>query len=77
MSQSAKIQVNTKVNKERPGTTFNIPSTTKSPIRIKQSNVQQPTKFLQRTYSVESIDSDRDRVVARLNLVKILKNYNT
>ena len=69
--------MNTKVNKERPGSTFKIPSTTKSPIRTKQSNAQQPTKPLQRTYSIESMDSNTDRVFARLNLEEIIKNYNT
>ena len=69
--------MNTKVNKERPGSTFKIPSTTKLPIRTKQSNAQQPTKPLQRTYSIESMDSDIDRVVASLNLEEIIKNYNT
>ena len=69
--------MNTKVNKERPGSTFKIPSTTKSPITTKQSNSQQPTKPLQRTYSIESMDSDTERVVASLNLEEIIKNYNT
>ena len=75
-SQTTKIQMNTKVNKERPGSTFKIPSSTKSPITTNsqqptkplQSNSQQPTKPLQRTYSIESMDSDSDRVVASLNL---------
>ena len=66
--------MNTKVNKERPGSTFKIPSTTKSPIRTKQSNAQQPTKPLQRMYSIESMDSNTDRIVASLNLEKIIKN---
>ena len=48
ISQTAKIKMNTKVNKKRPGSTFKIPSTTKSPITIKQ----QPAKPLQRTYSI-------------------------
>ena len=69
--------MNTKVNKERPESTIKTPSTTKSPIRTKQSNSQQPTKPLQRTYSKESIDSDTDRLVASLNLEEIIKNYNT
>ena len=64
--------MNTKVNKERPGSTFKIPSTTKSPIRTKQS-----TKPLQRTYSIESMDSDTDRIVVSLNLEELIKNYNT
>ena len=75
--QTTKIHMNTKVNKERQGSTFKIPSTTKSPIRTKQSNSQQPTKPLQRTYSIESMDSDTDRVVASLDLEEIIKNYNT
>ena len=69
--------MNTKVNKERPGSTFKMPSTTKSPIRTKQSNAQQSRKPLQRTYSIESMDGDTDRVVASLNLEEIIKNYNT
>ena len=69
--------MNTKVNKERPGSTFKIPSTTKSPIKTKPSNSQQSTKPLQRTYSTESMESDTDRVVASLNLEEIIKNYNT
>ena len=77
ISQTTKIQMNTKVNKERQGSTFKIPSTTKSPIRTKQSNSQQPTKPLQRTYSIRRMDSDTGRVVAGLNLEEIIKNYNT
>ena len=65
--------MNTKVNKKRPGSTFKIPSTTKSPIRTKQSNAQQPTKPLHRTYSIESIDSNTDHVVGSLNLEEIIK----
>ena len=77
ISQTVKIQMNTKVNKERPGSTFKIPLTTKSPITTKQSNSQQPTKPLQRTYSIESMDSDTDRVVASLNLEEMTKKYDT
>ena len=55
--------MNTKLNKERSGSTFKIPST-KLPITTKQSNFQQPTKPLQRTYSTESMDSDTDRLDA-------------
>ena len=69
--------MNTKVNKERPGSTFKLPSTTKSPITTKPSNSQPPAKPLQRTYSIESIDKDTDRVVASLNLEEMIKNYNT
>ena len=77
ISQTAKIQMNIKVNKERPGSTFKMPSTTKSPIRTKQSNAQPSTKPLQRTYSIESMDCNTDCVIARLNLEEIIKNYNT
>ena len=31
----------------------------------------------QSTYSIESMESDTDRVVASLNLEEIIKNYNT
>ena len=77
ISQTVKIQMNTKVNKERPGSTFKISSTTKSPITTKPSNSQQPTKLLQRTYSIEGVDSDTDRLVASLDREEIIKNYNT
>ena len=40
ISQAAKIQMNTKLNKERPRSTFKMPSRTKSPIRTKQCNAQ-------------------------------------
>ena len=76
ISQTTKIQMNTKVNKEKPGSTFKMPSTTKSPI-TKPSNSQPPAKPLQRTYSIESMDNDTDRVVASLNLDEIIKNYDT
>ena len=42
ISQTTKIQMNTKVKKERPGSTFKIPSTTKSPKTTKPSNSQNP-----------------------------------
>ena len=77
ISQTTKIQMNTKVNKEKPRSTFKIPSKTKLSITTKPSNSQQPTKPLQRAYSIESMDSDTDRVVASLNLEEIIKNYNT
>ena len=77
ISQAAKIKMNTKVSKERPGSTFKMPSRTKSPIRTKQCNAQGSTKPLQWTYSIESMDSDTDRVVASRNLEEIINNYNT
>ena len=73
ISQTVKIQMSTKVNKERPGSTFKIPSTTKSPIRTKQSNAQGSTKPLQRMYSLESMNCDTDRIVASLDLEEIIK----
>ena len=68
--------MNAKVNKERAGSSFKMPSTTKSPIRTKQFNAQGSTKPLQRTYSIESIDRDADRVVTSFNLEEIINNYN-
>ena len=48
-------------------------SRTKSPIRMnKQCNAQGLTKSLQRTYSIESMDSDSDCKVANLNLEDII-----
>ena len=46
--QAAKIQMNTKVNKERPGSTFKMPAKTKSPIRTKLCNAKGSTKHLQK-----------------------------
>ena len=61
--------MSTKVNNERPGSTFKMLPRMKSPIRInKQCNVLGSTKPLQRTYCIESMDSDTDCVVASLNL---------
>ena len=88
ISQAEKIQMNTKVKNERPGSAFKMlstkfhtttpTSTTKSPIRNnKQCNAQGSTKPLQRTYCRASMDSDSDRVVASLNLEEIVNNYNT
>ena len=54
--------MNTKVNNEKPGSAFEMPSRTKSPTKInKQCNAQGSTKPLQRTYGIESMDSDRLR----------------
>ena len=46
ISQAWKIQMNNKVNEEKPGSAFKMPSRTKSPIRIKQCNAQGSTKNL-------------------------------
>ena len=49
ISQTGKIQMKTKVNYERPGSAFKMPSKTKLPIKIKQCNAQGSTKPLWRT----------------------------
>ena len=77
ISQAAKIQMNTKVNKKGPGSTFKMLSRTKVPIRPEQSNSQGSTKPLQRTYSIKSINSDTDHIFAIPNLEEIINNYNT
>ena len=77
ISQTAKIQMNTKRNNEKPGSAFKMPSRIKSPIRSKQCNAQRLTKSLQRTYSIESMDSDTDHIFANLNLEEVLNNFNT
>ena len=70
--------MNTKVKNEKPGSAFKMSSRTKSSIRInKHCNAQRSTKPLLRTYSIESMDSDADCVVASLNLEEVLNNYNT
>ena len=43
----------------------------------KQCNAQGLTKYLQRSYSIESMDSDTESIVANLNLEDITNNYNT
>ena len=75
ISQGGKIQMNIKVNKERPGSPFKMSSRTKSPIKIRLCHVQGTTKPLQRTYSIESMDSDTDRIVTIVE--EIINNYNT
>ena len=77
ISQAGKIHMNTKVNNERPGSIYEMPSRTKSPIKIKQCNAQGSTKPLQRAYCIESMDCDRDRVVVSVNFEEVLNNYNT
>ena len=74
--QTGKIQMN-KLKNEKPGSTFRMRSRTKSPIQIKHCNAQGSTKPLRRTYSIESMDSYTDCVVASLNLEEVLNNYNT
>ena len=75
--QTGILQMNTKRKNEKPVSTFKMPSGTKSAIRIKHCNAQESTKLLRRTFSIESIDSDTDRIVASLNLEEVLNDYNT
>ena len=80
IGQAGRVYTNTKVNSKRPGGTFKLPSTsrTKSPLRMnKYFNAQGSTKSLQRSYSIESMDSDTDCIVASLNLEGITNNCNT
>ena len=80
--------MNTKGNSERPGSTFKLPpakfdtvpsaSRTKSPMGMnKRCPAQGSTKSLQRSYSVESMDSNTDFIVASPNQEGITNNYNT
>ena len=84
--QSGRVHTNTEVISERPGDTFKLPpakfnavpspTRTKSPMGIdKQSNAQGSTKSLQRSYSIESMDSNTDHIVASLDLEGITNNY--
>ena len=77
IDQAGRVHISIKVNNERPGGTFKLPpakfnsvssaSRTKSPMGMnKQCNAQGSTKSLQRSYSVESMDNDTDRIVASL-----------
>ena len=88
IGQAGRVHMNTKVISERPRGTFKLPpakfntvpspSRTKSPIGMnKQSNAQGLTKSLQRSYSIESMDSDTDRIVASLDLEGITNYCNT
>ena len=83
--QAGRVHTNTKVIGERPGGPFKLPpakfntvpspSRTKSPMGMnKQSNAQGSTKSLQRSYSIESMDSDTDCIVANLDLEDIINN---
>ena len=86
IGQAGRVHTNTEVISEKPEGTFKLPSAkfdavpspsrTKSPIGIdKQSNALGSTKSLQRSYSIESMDSDTDRIVASLNLEGRTNNY--
>ena len=80
--------MNSEVISERPGGTFTLPpakfdagpslSRTKSPMGInKLSNAQGSTKSRQRSYSIESMDTYTDCIVAILDLEGITNNYKT
>ena len=79
IGQAERVHMNTEVISERPGGTFKLslarfdavssPSITKSPMEInKQSNALGSTKSLQRSYSIESMDSNTNHIVASLDL---------
>ena len=79
--------MNTNMSSERPGSTFKLPQPNlmlsskhpqQSPMGMnKLCKSQGSTKFLQRSYDVESMDSDTDHIVASFNLEGIANNYNT
>ena len=88
IGQAGRVNTNTEVFSERIGGTFKLPpakfdavpssSRAKSPMGIdKQSNAQGTSKSLQRSYSIESMDSDTDRIVASLDLEGITNNHKT
>ena len=88
ISQAGRVNTNTEVISERPGGTFKlspakfdaVPSSSraKSPMGIdKQSNAQGTSKSLQRSYSIENMDSDTDHIVASLDLEGNTNNYKT
>ena len=88
IGQAERVNMNTEVFSERPGGTFKLPpakfdavpssSRVKLPMGIdKQSNAQGTSESLQRSYSIESMDSNTDRIVASLNLEAITNNYKT
>ena len=87
IGQARRVNTN-KVISERPGGTFKLPpakfdavpspSRAKSPMGIdKQSNAQGTSKSLQRSFSIESMDSDTDCIFASLDLEAITNNYKT
>ena len=86
IGQAGRVNTNTEVFSERPGGTFKLPpakfdvapssSRAKSPLGIdRQSKCQGTQKSLQRSYCIESMESDTDRIVASLNLERITNNY--
>ena len=88
IGQAGKVHTTSEVISERPRGTLKLPpakfnavpspSRIKSPVGIdKQSNTQRSTKSLERSYSIESMDSNRDHIVASLDLEGITNNYKT
>ena len=88
IGQAGRVNTNTEVFSERPGGTFKLPpakfdavpspSRTKSPMGIdKQFNAQGTSKSLQRSYDIESMDTDTGCIVASLDLEGITNNYET
>ena len=85
---AGRVNTNTEVFSERSGGTFKLPpakfdtvpssSRAKSPMRMnEQSNAQGTSKSLQRSYSIESMDSDTNCIVASLDLEAITNNSKT
>ena len=85
---AGRVNTNTEVFSEKSGGTFKltpakfytVPSSSraKSPMGTdEQFNSQGASKSLQRTYSIESMDSDTDCIVASLDLEAITNNYKT
>ena len=88
IGRAGRVDTNTEVFSERQRGTFKLPpakfnavpssSRAKSPMEIdKQSNAQGTSKSLQKSYSIESMDSDTDRIVASIDLEGITNNYKT
>ena len=88
IGQAGRVNMNTEVISERPGGTFKPPpakfdavpsaSRAKSPIGIdKHSNTQGTSNTLQKSYSIKSMDSNTDRIVASLDLEGITNNFKT
>ena len=85
---AGRVNTNSEVFSERPGGTFKlspakfdaVPSSSRAKSLMgidKQSIVQGISKSLERSYSIESMDSDTDRIVASLDLEGITNNYKT
>ena len=75
--------MNTEVNNERPRSAFKLPSniihtaSSTSSTYNNDCNAQGSSKSLKRSYSLESMDSDIDLIVFKLNLEEIISYYDT